>query len=68
MSKISLTLLSQQAAAVNSCIDAVSNVCLNKYGEEREESEELRNNWDVLYTNILEIKETLENVLGDIEK
>ena len=40
----------------------------NKHGEEYEEAEDLKNNWDVLYTSILDLSETLTDMLGEIER
>lgn len=63
--KISLKKLVQQAALVNSCVESVGY----EFAEsENEEMEDLQNSWDKLYSVILDIHETLDCLLSDIEK
>ena len=67
MSRICLGNLKRHAAAVESCIQDVEPYLLNKYGEASEKSEELRNNWDLLYSEILDLHELLVDFTGEIE-
>lgn len=68
MSKVSLKILQQRSAAVESCVQSVELICLNQYGETSEEAEDLRNNWDLLYTMILDLHENLQSFMGEIEE
>ena len=67
MSKVYLGNLKQHAAAVEGCIQDIESVSLNEYGEATEESEDLRNNWDLLYTELLDLIESLDDFLGEVE-
>lgn len=64
MSKVSLKVLQQEAATVESCVQSVEYLSL----ETNSEVEELRNNWDKLYTSILDLHENLVDFIGEIEK
>lgn len=67
MSKVSLALLKQRSAAVESCVDNIECAYSSYYGD-NEEVEELRNNWDLLYTMILDLHENLQDFIGEIEE
>lgn len=60
---ISLTQLKQKAAAVNSIIKDVVNTL-----PDNEDAETLDNNYSELYSMILDVTETLDCVISDIEK
>ena len=64
MSKVSLNVFLQELAAVESCVQSVEYLSL----ETNSEVEELRNNWDKLYTSILDLHENLVDFIGEIEK
>lgn len=68
MSKVSLKLLQQRSAAVESCVNDIESISLNEYGEHTEEAEDLRNNWDLLYSMILDLHENLQDFIGEIEE
>ena len=67
MSKVSMELLKQHAAAVESCIQDAEPYLINEYGEPLELADELRNNWDLLYSEILDLYELLVDFTGEIE-
>ena len=67
MSKVSMELLKQHAAAVESCIQDSEPYLINEYGEPLELADELRNNWDLLYSEILDLHELLVDFTGEIE-
>ena len=67
MSKVSMELLKQHAAAVESCIQDAEPYLINEYGEPLELADELRNNWDLLYSEILDLHELLVDFTGEIE-
>lgn len=68
MSRVNLNYLKQKATAVESCVKDIENSCLNEYGEETEAAEDLRNNWDELYSVILDIHEILTDLVEEVEK
>ena len=65
MSKVSLKLLEQKAAAMESCVKDVEYAVATE--KQQDAAEELRDNWDLLYTAILDVHETLQDLLGEIE-
>ena len=67
MSKVSVELLKQHASAVQSCIEDAEPYLINEYGEPLEIADELRNNWDLLYSEILDLYELLVDFTGVIE-
>ena len=67
MSKVSVELLKQHASAVQSCIEDAEPYLINEYGEPLEIAEELRNNWDLAYSEILDLIELLSYFKGEIE-
>ena len=67
MSKVSMELLKQHAAAVESCIQDAEPYLINECGESVEIADELRNNWDLLYSEILDLYELLVDFTGEIE-
>ena len=67
MSKVSMELLKQHASAVQSCIEDAEPYLINEYGELLEISDELINNWDLLYSEILDLYELLVDFTGEIE-
>ena len=67
MSKIYLENLKQHVASVESCIQDAEPYLLNEYGEPLELADELRNNWDLLYSEILDLYELLVDFTGEIE-
>ena len=67
MSKIYLENLKQHVASVESCIQDAEPYLINEYGEPLELAEELRNNWDLLYSEILDLHELLVDFTGEIE-
>ena len=67
MSRICLGNLKQHAAAVESCIQDVEPYLLIEYGEPLEIADELRNNWDLAYSEILDLIELLVDFTGEIE-
>ena len=67
MSKIYLGNLKQHVAAVQSCIQDAEPYLINEYGEPLEIADELRNNWDLLYSEILDLYELLVDFTGEIE-
>ena len=67
MSKVSVELLKQHASAVQSCIEDAEPYLINEYGEPLEIADELRNNWDLLYSEILDLHELLVDFTGEIE-
>ena len=67
MSKISVELLKQHASAVQSCIEDAEPYLINEYGEPLDIADELRNNWDLLYSEILDLIEILTDFTGEIE-
>ena len=67
MSKIYLENLKQHVASVESCIQDAEPYLLNEYGEPREVADELRNSWDLLYSEILDLYELLVDFTGEIE-
>ena len=67
MSKIYLENLKQHVSSVESCIQDAEPYLLNEYGEPLELAEELRNNWDLLYSEILDLHELLVDFTGEIE-
>ena len=67
MSKVSMELLKQHASAVQSCIEDAEPYLINEYGEPLEIADELRNNWDLLYSEILDLYELLVDFTGEIE-
>lgn len=68
MNKVSMSLLVQRSAAIESCVNDIEMCLLNEYGEESEEAEMLRNNWDTLYDMILDLHENLVDFMGGIEE
>ena len=67
MNKIYLENLKQHVASVESCIQDAEPYLLNEYGEPLEIADELRNNWDLLYSEILDLYELLVDFTGEIE-
>ena len=67
MSKIYLENLKQHVASVESCIQDSENYLLDEYGEPLELADELRNNWDLAYSEILDLIELLAYFKGEIE-
>ena len=67
MSKIYIENLKQHVASVESCIQDAEPYLLNEYGEPLELADELRNNWDLLYSEILDLYELLVDFTGEIE-
>ena len=67
MSKVSMELLKQHASSVQSCIEDVDPYLINEYGEPLDIADELRNNWDLLYSEILDLYELLVDFTGEIE-
>ena len=67
MSRICLGNLKQHAASVESCIQDSENYLLDEYGEPLELADELRNNWDLAYSEILDLIELLVDFTGEIE-
>ena len=67
MSRICLGNLKQHAAAVESCIQDAEPYLLNDCGESLEIADELRNNWDLAYSEILDLIELLSYFKGEIE-
>ena len=67
MSKVSVELLKQRASAVQSCIEDAEPYLINEYGEPLEIADELRNNWDLAYSEILDLIEILTDFTGEIE-
>ena len=67
MSRICLGNLKQHASAVQSCIEDAEPYLINEYGEPLEIADELRNNWDLLYSEILDLHELLVDFTGEIE-
>ena len=65
MARVSLAILKQRAAAVDSSVQVAIDY-LNKNNEE--EATFLSNNWEQLYSMILDVTETLDCVLSDVEK
>lgn len=65
MARVSLEILKQRAAAVNSSVQTALDY-LNQTNEE--EATFLSNNWEQLYSMILDVSETLDVVLSDVEK
>lgn len=61
--KVSLKQLTQKAAAVNSHVEDVRNAL-----PDNNVAEYLENDYAVLYSMILDIAETLDVVLSDVEK
>lgn len=68
MNKVSMSLLVQRSAAIESCVNDIEMCLLNEFGEESEEAEMLRNNWDTLYDMILDLHENLVDFMGGIEE
>ena len=68
MSKVSVELLKQRASAVQSCIEDAEPYLINEYGEPLELADELRNNWDLAYSEILDLIEILTDFTGEIEQ
>lgn len=68
MNKVSMSLLVQRSAAIESCVNDIEMCLLNEFGEESEEAEMLRNNWDILYDMILDLHENLVDFMGGIEE
>lgn len=60
---VSLKRLKEKAIVVKSIIDDVNN-----YLPDNENAEDLERNYDQLYSMILDIGETLDCILSDIEK
>ena len=67
MSRICLGNLKQHASAVQSCIEDAEPYLINEYGEPLEIADELRNNWDLAYSEILDLIELLTSFKGEIE-
>lgn len=67
MSKVSLSVLNQKAAAVNSCVSNVESTSLNKYEETSETAEDLRNSWDEFYSMFLDLHENLKDFISEVE-
>ena len=67
MSKVSMELLKQHASAVQSCIEHAEPYLINEYGEPLDIADELRNNWDLLYSEMLDLYELLVDFTGEIE-
>ena len=67
MSKVSVELLKQHASAVQSCIEDAEPYLINEYGEPLDIADELRNNWDLAYSEILDLIELLSYFKGEIE-
>lgn len=67
MSKIYLGNLKQHVAAVEGCIQDAEPYLINEYGEPLEIADELRNNWDLAYSEILDLIELLVDFTGEIE-
>ena len=67
MSKVSMELLKQHASSVQSCIEDAEPYLINEDGEPLEIADELRNNWDLLYSEILDLYELLVDFTGEIE-
>ena len=67
MSKVSMELLKQHASSVQSCIEDAEPYLINEYGEPLEIADELRNNWDLAYSEILDLIELLSYFKGEIE-
>lgn len=57
-----MKLLQQEAAAVESCVKSI------EYYSYTIETEELRNNWDKLYSTILDLHENVSEFIGEVEK
>ncbi|APF22928.1 hypothetical protein [Clostridium butyricum] len=68
MSKVSLALLKQRSAAVESCVSEIENMSINKYGEQTEVAEGLRNNWDLLYSMVLDLHENIQDFMGEVKE
>ena len=66
MSKVSLKILEQKAASVESCVKDVEYAATTE--KQQDIAEELRCNWDLLYTTLLDFHEILVDLLGEIEK
>ena len=67
MSKIYIENLKQHVASVESCIQDAEPYLINEYGEPLDIADELRNNWDLLYSEILDLYELLVDFTGEIE-
>ena len=67
MSKIYLENLKQDVASVESGIQDSEPYLLDEYGEPVELADELRNNWDLAYSEILDLIELLTSFKGEIE-
>lgn len=67
MSKIYLGNLKQHVAAVEGCIQDAEPYLINEYGEPLEIADELRNNWDLAYFEILDLIELLVDFTGEVE-
>ena len=67
MSKIYLENLKQHVASVESCIQDAEPYLLNDCGESLEIADELRNNWDLAYSEVLDLIELLTSFKGEIE-
>ena len=66
MSKVSLKILEQKAASVESCVKDVEYAAATE--KQQDIAEELRGNWDLLYTTLLDFHEILCDLLGEIER
>lgn len=65
MSKVSLNVFLQELAAVESCVCSIENAF--GYSDSNEEVEELRENWDRLYSTALDLHENTQDFIGEIE-
>lgn len=65
MSKISLKVLEQRAAAVESC---VRDIEFSANDNQSDEVDELRNNWDWFYTMFLDLHENIQDFIGEVEE
>lgn len=65
MAKVSLKVLKQRAAAVDSSVQVALDY-LNQFNEE--EATFLSNNWEQFYSMILDVDEALDCILSNVEK
>lgn len=63
MSIVSLTLTEQKGVAVESCIQSVEFIL-----GDREEAEELRDNWDIFYSMVLDLIENDRAHIGEVKE
>lgn len=65
MSKVSLKVLEQRAAAVESC---VRDIEFSANDNQSDEVDELRNNWDWFYSMFLDLHENVQDFFGEVER